>query len=689
MILFAALALALHNAPLPLGTGHVQAVLVAEHASAVPGKDILLGVRLRMEPQWHVYWRNPGDAGFAFAARWTTVEGARIDSLSWPVPDSIPVEPLMTYGYHDSVLLPFTAHLLPGAKAVHLRAQAKWLECKEVCVPGKADLALDLPVGATPGPDTVSALFASARASMPGVPAGWKARAARTDSGIVLLLTGAGTTPKAARFYPADPGVVDNAPSQVVEPIADGFRLRMRRDPFQRLTPDTLRGILVRDGEWPGGAKGWEIRVPLALAQVQDTARIAAGASSPGPGGGGAGLVVALVLAFAGGILLNLMPCVLPVLSLKAFSLLAGREERPLVHGLAYAAGTVASFLGLAVALLVVRGGGEALGWGFQMQSPRMVGALSVLMALVAFSLWGVFEPGTSLAGLASNSVRGLGGSFLTGVLATVVATPCTAPFMGSAMGWALVQPAPSVLAVFSSLGLGLSAPYVLISGIPALGRFLPRPGAWMETVKQFLGFPLAATAVWLAWVAGRLAGADATATVGLLWVFAGLGAWILGRGALPHKSAWSRNLSRLAFLVLAGGSIAFAAARLPSRASLAAASTTSTEIFREGTLSDLRASAKPWFLVFSADWCLSCQVNERTSIEIPSVQEALRARNVRVVHADWTTRDTSIGKALESYGRQGVPLYVLSDGRTERILPEILTPSIVLAALDSVAPRP
>jgi thiol:disulfide interchange protein DsbD len=305
-------------------------------------------------------------------------------------------------------------------------------------------------------------------------------------------------------------------------------------------------------------------------------------------------------------------------------------------------------------------------------------------MALMALSLWGVFEPGASFAGLGSTSARGVMGSFLTGVLATVVATPCTAPFMGSAIGWALVLPDARVFAVFASLALGLAAPYLAISGIPGARRFLPRPGEWMVVLKQFFGFAMAATAVWLAWIVGRLTGADSLALVAGLWVVVALGAWILGRGALPHHTALSRNLSRAAFLVLVGGAVATAARLLPAEAHSRMA-TNADEPFRAGSLEELRGTRRPWLLVFTADWCLSCQVNERVALETPAVRRALDAKGVRVVKADWTARDSVVSRALESFGRQGVPFYVLSNGKTESTLPELLTERTVLAALDSL----
>ncbi len=674
--IFLGLALAVSS----FGKGHVRADLIAEPLAAEPGKNLALGIRLRMEPQWHVYWKNPGDAGFSLALKWETVEGVSLDSLLWPVPDTIAVAPLMTYGYQDSVLVILPVHVAKGADHIRLRAHAKWLECHEACIPGQADLALDLPVGVAPGVDSTSAIFAASRAALPGKPAGWTLRASFSDSDLVLVGRGSASAPKSLRFFPARQGFADNAPAQTLEVRPDGFRLVVRRDPFQRLVPDSVRGVLVRPDGWGAGLKGWEFAVAPAPLVPSDTARIATAPSAATTGR----FLPALLLAFLGGLLLNLMPCVLPVLSMKALSLLTGRDNRHLLHGLAYTAGVVLSFLVLAAVLVALRRGGEALGWGFQMQSPRTVAILSLLMALMALSLWGVFEPGASFAGLGSTSSRGVMGSFLTGVLATVVATPCTAPFMGSAIGWALVLPDARVFAVFISLALGLAAPYLAISVIPGARRFLPRPGEWMVVLKQSFGFAMAATAVWLAWIVGRLAGVDSLALVVALWVVVAVGAWVLGRGALPHHTALRRNLSRAAFLILVGGSVAVAARHLPAQAEKMQV-TNSAEAFRAGTLQDLRGSGKPWLLVFTADWCLSCQVNERVALETPAVRRALDSKGVRVVKADWTARDSVVSRALESFGRQGVPFYVLSNGKTERTLPEILTESTVLAAIEAL----
>jgi thiol:disulfide interchange protein DsbD len=322
------------------------------------------------------------------------------------------------------------------------------------------------------------------------------------------------------------------------------------------------------------------------------------------------------------------------------------------------------------------------------MQSPRVVAMLSLLMALLALNLWGVFEPGAAFASKVGG-VSGAGwiGSFLTGVTATVVATPCTAPFMGAALGYTLTRPVFETIAVFFFLGAGMSAPYLLLAGFPKLAAMLPRPGAWMESLKQFFGFAMAGTAVWLAWVVGRLSGTDSMAVVAGSWVVVSIAAWVLGRWALPHRVTSVRWNARLVFAVMLLASVFVVATMLPAQVSAKTETVDSlgAETFHEGSLAELRASGKPWFLYFTADWCLSCQVNERVALEKPEVIDAFRRRGVRIVKADWTGRDSLIARTLAGFGRQGVPFYVLSDGKTETFLPELLAPGTVVRALGAI----
>jgi thiol:disulfide interchange protein/DsbC/DsbD-like thiol-disulfide interchange protein len=673
--------------------GHVKAVLVSEQSAIQAGGTISLGLRMEMEPGWHVYWTNPGDAGIAPSIAWARKQGAAPDSLRWPTPDTIPVFPLMTYGYKDEVVIPFTAKVEAGASGeVVLEGQGKWLECSDICVPGRAALSLTISVAAATVADpTTKTVFEKARASMPVDDAGWTWRASVADSFIYLK----GLPPKLApayepiRFVPLDQGVVDNAAVQAWSDAKGEFRLKIRRDAFVHRKPDSLRGVLLHPRGWlVPASKGMRISVPLVPATASDTASPPAKAKTEN-GSASKGLFVALFFAFLGGLALNLMPCVLPVLSLKLLDFLkkGGKSRRHVFgHGLVFAAGTILSFLAMATVLLVLRSGGEALGWGFHMQSPRVVAMLSLLMALLALNLWGVFEPGAAFASMVGGgSSAGWIGSFLTGVTATVVATPCTAPFMGAALGYTLTRPAYETFLVFFVLGAGMASPYLVLSAFPGLTARLPKPGAWMETLKHAFGFAMAGTAAWLSWVVGRLSGPDAAGLVVGLWIVVALAAWILGIGALPHRSKAARWGARLTFSVMVAFAGAVVVLALPR--SLAERPAQSGDLayepFREGTLAELRASGKPWFIDFTADWCLSCQVNERVALDRPEVVAAFAKSGVRLVKADWTGRDSLIANTLRDFGRQGVPFYVLSDGKTETFLPELLTPGIVIKALE------
>ncbi|QQS05658.1 MAG: thioredoxin family protein [Fibrobacterota bacterium] len=676
------------------GTPHVKASLVAEPVSAQPGKPLSMGLRLEPEPGWHFYWVNPGDAGVPPSIAWKTLTGvASVDSLQWPLPDTIPVEPLMTYGYHKTTVLPFSVQIAASASGkIRLSGSAKWLECKEICVPGKAELDLELPVAAAAGglDPRWEALFAASRQNMAQTLEGWALRAAYTDSAIVISGKASGeSAPAKLRFLPLQQAVVDNPAGQKLETVPGAFRLLIKRDAFEHRRPDTLRGILMPSTPWKGhGAV--RILLPLVPATPLDTQSI-----SPPPKAGAAetgsplGLWKALFLAFLGGLLLNLMPCVLPVLSLKVLDLAKKGgfdRKKALAHGALYALGVVLSFVGLAGILLFLRSGGETLGWGFHLQSPRVVAVLSLLMALIAMNLWGLFETGAFVSSKVSKvPSQGWMGSFFTGVTATLVATPCTAPFMGTALGYTLTLPASQTLFVFFALGAGMAAPYLLLSAFPRALAWVPKPGAWMETLKQALGFAMAASAVWLAWLVGRLAGSDAVAVVAGLWVVVGIGGWILGRFALGHVRPAGRIAARLVFvatLVAAGWGVWKG---IETRVQ-AASPSASQERFTEATLPQLRASGKPWFLYFTADWCTTCLVNEGAALHRAAVRQKMSEIGVRVVKADWTARDSVIGATLASFGRQGVPFYVLSDGKTERYLPEVLTEGIVLSALDSLS---
>ena len=643
---------------------HIQVDLVSERTSLQPGREATIGVRFVPERDWHVYWRNPGDSGEPPTVAWTLPEGFTVGSIAWPTPNRIPVGPLANYGYEGPTLLPVVMRVPAGAVTgtpIDVKARATWLVCNaDECIPGAGSLSLSLPVDdATPRPSGDAPLFAAARARTPGaLPAGWRLAAHPSDGGLRLEVHGA-SAPEGAPplFFPLARDVVEHAAPQAVLPLRDGFALTLPRSAQSTRTPESLDGVLVL------GDRAYEVRVPV----------------------GSAGIAFApLGLAFVGGLLLNLMPCVFPVLALKAFGLLGlAAEGRRAArrHGLAYALGVLVSFWLLAGTLLAIRAAGATVGWGFQLQSPIVVGGLAVLFFWLALTLLGVTTVGASVMGVGEELTRGGGdrSAFFTGVLATVVATPCSAPFMGAALGYALVQPPAIALGVFTMLALGLASPYVALAFVPSLGRLLPRPGRWMETLKELLAFPLLATVAWLAWVASLQGGPGAVAAILCALVLVGFVAWLTGR----FTGGWAR----VAGAVVATAAVAVVVAIGRSDADRALA----WEPYSAARVQQLVAEGRPVFLDFTAAWCVTCQVNERLVLATEAVSEKMREVGVVAMRADWTSSDPEITHALQELGRDGVPLYVLYSGREAdppRILPQILTRDLVITELEELERR-
>jgi thiol:disulfide interchange protein/DsbC/DsbD-like thiol-disulfide interchange protein len=719
---------------------HAKADLIAEPSAVTGGKPFQAALRLKLEDHWHVYWVNPGDAGLPVSLDWRMPAGFSGGFIQWPYPERIVAPPLVSYGYGGEVIFPVDITPPPKLAAgapLELKAKAKWVICNEVCIPGGAEVTLTLPiVGDTskiPPVDPARAeLFRAARAKLPAVAVPWKFSAQLFDSTIVILASppaGAAASEPFV-FFPEAQEVMENAAPQKFFPVAGGYALEIKRlasDPGEA-PPPRLAGVLVSGRGWdtPEKQLAAKIDVPLEKGKTPPQALAApviaggkpsspsahgatAEAGAPAPrasGDGGFGrLLFMLVFAFAGGLILNLMPCVLPVLSLKIFDFVKRAGESRLKvfsHGLIFTAGVLISFWILAGLLLILRSGGSQLGWGFQLQSPSFLIVLCALFFFFALNLFGVFEMGylfTRIGGTKPQS--GFGGSFVAGVTATVVATPCTAPFMGSAMGYAFTQPPQYALLVFTFLGLGMAAPYLVLAGFPALMRFLPKPGEWMEHLKQFMGFPLLATAIWLAWVLGKQAGVDAL--IGLLFVLllAGLSAWILGKWTALHRSTPVRVAAGLIALVIFIPAfvlvLMFAdTQRLGSKRASAAGPVGGESItwstFTSGRLDSLLAEGKPVFVDFTADWCLSCKVNEKVALESPDVTRRFRNLGLTALRADWTLRDETIAAALARYGRNSIPLYVLYTGRGQSdfvILPEIISPGIVLDALKGLEGPP
>ena len=683
----------------PVDTGHLVAELVPQTVGVAPGQTIYVALRQKIDKGWHTYWRNPGDSGEATRIAWTLPAGWTAGDIVWPAPHRQPTGPLMNYGFTGEVLLPVAitapADARPGRTA-SLKAAASFLVCEEICVPEDAVLEIALPVvAAAPAPDPAwGAKIARTLADAPK-PAGLAAAFARPNGGLALAVTGAalrGADVSDAYFFPYDSTAILHPKAQAIERGADGLTLSLA--PGYAFTagpgPKALAGVLEVAG------RAYEVSAAPGP--------LPAGASGLGPpparpslGGAGFSLPLAAAFALLGGLILNLMPCVFPVLAMKAASLAGHGDEHKAARqqGLAFLAGVLATFLALAGVLIAAKAAGAAAGWGFQLQSPPVVATLALLMLLVALNLSGVFEVGTSVQGVGQGlaSRGGLAGAFFTGALAVVVAAPCTAPFMAPALGWALTQPPPAALAVFLALGLGFAAPFTAVAFAPALLNRLPRPGPWMETFRRVLAFPMYAAAAWLVWVLTLQAGADALARILAVAVLLALGAWLAGLAQRRHgegrRPVLVTVLAAACAVLALGGAVwpPYAAVGAPSAGSSAAGEIAS-EPYSPERLAALRAEHRPVFVNYTAAWCVTCQVNERVAFQTRAVADAFAREGVVYLKADWTRKDEVIAADLARHGRAGVPLYLLygAKGGEPKVLPQILTEGIITRALATAA---
>lgn len=675
-------------------TDYVESELISEVESIQPGKPFWVALRQKMEEDWHTYWINAGDAGLATKIEWTLPEGFKASKIHWPYPEKIYLGDLANYGYEDEVFLLTKItppeNLEPGEE-ITINASASWLVCKIECLPGKAEYKLTLPVkNETPKPvEKWAQDFANTRFNLPLKESNWQIKSVKTDSSIVISLfpPEQNLDVENVEFFPYDGGIYNNAASQNFREIENGYSLEVKFDDFKVEDPDSLSGILVSEYGWRGedSEKALEVKIPFS----QELSYSGNESQSS--------IWLALIFAFIGGIILNLMPCVLPVLSIKIMGFVQqAREEKKKIlnHGLMFTAGVLISFWILAGALIALRAGGEELGWGFQLQSPAFLIILSVFLFLFALNLFGVFEIGTSLTSVGAQTANQSGklGAFMTGVTATVVATPCTAPFMGTALGFAITQPAIVTMLIFTLLALGMAFPYLLLSFFPTWLKFLPKPGKWMETLKQFMGFPLAATVIWLAWVLGIQTGSDGVAALLIALLIASLGAWVYGKwGSFANKKRIKIFASSVAFILIFGGMI-FGISITDNSRNIQAPVTSNNESiqwekFSQAKLDKLREQGVPVFIDFTAAWCLTCQVNERVAINTVDVKNKIEEKGVVTLKADWTSRDSEITRALAKFNRNSVPLYILyADNLSEPVvLPEILTESIVLEALEKI----
>ncbi len=668
----------------PVQAPHLSVQLVSARDVIHPGDSLQAGLYFKLDKGWHVYWSNAGDSGEPPKIEWTLPEGITADAMQFPAPQRLPLGPLMDYGYEGEVVFPILLHgadsLKPGS-SVEASAKVNWLVCREVCIPGKAQLTLPITVAdaGTPGKVLAQALIQSWQQKLPlPLPADAKASFAATPTGFsVALLTG--KSESAAQFFPYDESQIANAAKQQVKPLKNGVLIEIKKDENLKATPATLHGLVL----FPDG-RSYDVQFQPGAVPVDEAASSV----------GFTQMLRIAGLAFLGGIILNLMPCVFPVLFIKGLALVqsSGEERsRMRAHGLVYTLGIIASFWAVVAVLLVLRAGGRQFGWGFQFQSPEFVAVMALLLFFLALSLAGMFEIGLTLtsAGSGLASKQGYAGSFFTGVLAMVVATPCTAPFMGAAIGFALAQSAVVTFAIFTALALGLASPYLLLSFNPAWTRLLPRPGAWMEVLKQATAVPIFATVIWLVWLFAQAAGVNAL--LGLLggFLLLAIAGWVLGRW--PAKGfataiAVVVGLLAVALPIYAAQKYSSVPDTVTNKA--AAQGPSEWEPFTPQLVDEYRAKGKPVFVDFTASWCLSCQVNERVVLNRDDVRKRLRDSGIVLVRADWTRHDEVIAQTLAGLGRSGVPTYVLysgTAGEAPQILPEVLTTGIIFDALDGL----
>jgi thiol:disulfide interchange protein/DsbC/DsbD-like thiol-disulfide interchange protein len=664
----------------------VKAQLMADTDAIAPGKAFAVGLLLRMAPHWHTYWKFSGDAGLPSEIKWTLPPGWKAGEIQWPIPLKL-MDPgdIQTYGYENEVLL--MQEVTPPASvadsSVKLSAEASWLVCERLCIPGSAKLQIELPISDKNVPANVE-LFSRYRRSLPqNWPEGNVARAnwSRNGPELRLVVEGAALANyPVADFFPVPDGNLVVGHPQL-ERSADGkmiFRVSVETDDK---TLSALNGVVVF-GQTENGPErnGWTLPETISAARASDS------------------VWKFLLFGFLGGFILNLMPCVLPVISLKIFGFIqhAGQSRaRILRSGLAFIAGIFAWFIGLALLLIVLKSLGREITWAFQFTNPYFVLFMSAVVLVFALNLFGVFEislPQSANRGLLGWTAReGDAGSFFQGVFATVLATPCTAPFLGTALGFAFTQAGWMILVMFLAIAAGMSSPYLLLSAQPAWLRLLPKPGAWMERVKQLMGFLLLATLLFLLWVIGAERGVEAIIWTASFLLALSVACWMKGAFIVPTASPAGRLVSLALMLVLVIGSGFYFGAKFKATklASSEAPLAGDWQSFTPERLQSELAQGHTAFVDFTAAWCLTCKFNEASVLESSAVREAFQSRGIIKFKADWTNADPAITKILKQFGRPGVPLYVLYPaGKTPIVFPELLTQSIILDKLETITPH-
>jgi thiol:disulfide interchange protein DsbD len=677
-------------------TENIRAELVSEVAEVKAGEPFWVGLHLAIRPKWHTYWKNPGDSGLPTEITWKLPAGAKADPIVWPAPSFFDIGGVINYGYHDDVML--LTRITPPADAggpLVLNADANWLVCEDVCIPEEGKFSLSLPVGsaARPAGADIRTLFDRTRRAVP-TESPWPARFGLSKAGDPTLIVDAkglkADTIRDAYFFPAEWGPVASMAKQAARVTANGITIPLRKGDAKAAAPQQISGTLVLTEKTDGG----EHRQAFDIVARHDPT-VVASAPLMATGAESISLAEALLFALLGGLILNLMPCVFPVLAMKAAAFVRhGGHARSAMRreALAYTAGVLVAFGAMAAVVVAIRASVGDVSWGFQFQSPIFSLLVAYLFFVIGLNLAGLFEIAGSFAGVGQGltAKSGTTGAFFTGVLAVVVATPCTAPFMAAALGFALSQPAPQTVAVLLAMGLGLALPFLALATVPPLQRLMPRPGLWMDRLRQFLAFPMFASAVWMVWVLTQQTGPD-----GVLYALGGMvliafAIWLLRASSAGTIGTWLRRglaaaavlLAFAAVLKLQDGPAEASNAGGPSQG----VSFEGWERFSRARMTEAAAAGKPVFVDFTAAWCITCLVNERLALETPGTRQAFEQTGTVKLKGDWTNRDPEITALLKELGRAGVPLYLYwAPGAPQpKILPQVLTEAAILSELQA-----
>ena len=631
----------------PVNTGHAKVSLVTDYIYSSDNSEMIVGIKMDMQKHWHTYWKNPGDSGGPVKVDWQLPEGVTVSDVYWPAPELIPYPPLMTYGYEDFVIFPFKLTIPKGLDQFDIVADVDFLICDDICVPEKATLK-----------NSLNSLDIDSRLTdwVLKVPSVMLPVISEINNNYLELRFSNNNQIKSINFFIEDENIVSYSGKQILIKEENNWLLKVPLEQGSEINKDISGVLVINDDEI--------FTVNAEMPQTSNSISV----------------LQAILFAFLGGLILNLMPCVFPIISLKVLSFISmGGESQNEIrkHALTFCLGVILSFVLVAVALLALRQTGTFVGWGFQLQSPIVVGTLSMLMFFIGLILLTDINIGSSLTRLGNVSVNNTGytSSFLTGVLAVIVASPCTAPFMGAAIGYALIQPSAVTLPIFLSLGIGFSMPYLLLAIKPDLISKMPKPGRWMESLKEFFAFPMFATALWLVWVFSIQTSSDALIGLLIIFLVIGLLTWLFTKT--------TNNISKLLILVIGIIAVGYQTTSFASiDTKLGSPDTESGDIrWSKDTEKDFQSNGQAYLINFTAAWCITCQANDKVALSRPGVKKFLSDNNIEYVIADWTNRNQEILDVLSKYGRSGVPLYVYwKPGMSEsKVLPAILTEQIVI----------